>query len=299
MLTCDSEAVKRREIGRLAARVHVEFRTDAPDEFRRAAFRGKHSGQKKKIDRLHCFRIGAERLRRRRELDAKFFQSPLGAGRPSAFARYHLPACAPPSTCNISPAVKVASVRNRMASTTSWISPILPTGCNPFRNSYVSGLCIGVLMTPNATVFTRMPSLAYSIASALVTASKPPLIMICSAAGTPPTACPTRVVETLTMLPLFCRNICFTANWETWRNPASVVETKALKSSVVYSVKGFGIKIPALFISTSTRPNRDTAVSTILAAVFGSPMSPSTRARFADAGNGFVLVMLREFPTTL
>ena len=40
MLTCDSEAVKRREIGRLAARVHVEFRTDAPDEFRRAAFRG-------------------------------------------------------------------------------------------------------------------------------------------------------------------------------------------------------------------------------------------------------------------
>ncbi len=65
MLTCDSEAVKRREIGRLAARVHVEFRTDAPDEFRRAAFRGKHSGQKKKIARLHCFRIGAERLRRR------------------------------------------------------------------------------------------------------------------------------------------------------------------------------------------------------------------------------------------
>ncbi len=27
-------------------------------------------------------------------------------------------------------------------------------------------------MVPNATVFTRMPSLAYSIASALVTASK-------------------------------------------------------------------------------------------------------------------------------
>ena len=76
-------------------------------------------------------------------------------------------------------------------------------------------------------------------------------------------------------------------------------ETKALRSSVVYSVKGFGIKIPALFTSTSTRPNRDMAVSTILAAVFGSPMSPSTSARFADAGNGFALVMFREFPTTL
>src|SRR6266436_998130 len=40
-----------------------------------------------------------------------------------------------------------------------------------------------------------------------------------------------------------------------------------LKSSVVYSVKGFGIKTPALFISTSIRPNRDTAVSTIVADV--------------------------------
>jgi len=71
------------------------------------------------------------------------------------------------------------------------------------------------------------------------------------------------------MLPVFCRNICFTANWETYRNPARVVETKALKSSVVYSVKGFGIKTPPLLISTSMRPNLDTAVSTISAAVFG------------------------------
>src|SRR5712692_6335193 len=299
MLPRDSEDVERREVSRLAPRFHIELRADTPNEFRPVALRGKHPAQKKQIARLHRFHIGAERLRRRRELDAKVFQPLLGAGRPSAFARYHLPACAPPSTCNISPVVKVASVRNRMASTTSWISPILPTGCNSLRNSYVSGLCIGVLMTPNATVFTRMPSLAYSIASALVTASKPPLIMICSAAGTPTTACPTRVVETLTMLPLFCRNICFTANWETWRNPASVVETKALKSSVVYSVKGFGMNIPALFISTSTRPNRDKAVSTIFVAVFGSPMSPSTSARFADAGNGFALLMFREFATTL
>jgi len=77
------------------------------------------------------------------------------------------------------------------------------------------------------------------------------------------------------------------------------VETKVLKSSVVYSMKGFGIKTPALFISTSIRPNRDTAVSTIFAAVRGSPMSPSTSATFAAAGNGFALVMLREFATTL
>ena len=46
---------------------------------------------------------------------------------------------------------------------------------------------------------------------------------------------------------------------------------------------------------------RMTAVSlgTIFAAVFGSPMFPPTSARFADAGNGFTLVMFREFATTL
>src|SRR5580692_9375535 len=101
------------------------------------------------------------------------------------------------------------------------------------------------------------------------------------------------------MLPDRCRNICFTASCDTYRKPASVVDTKVLKSSVVYSVKGFGIKTPALLISTSIRPNRDTAVSAIFAAVRGSPMSPSTSATFAAAANGFALVMFREFATTL
>src|SRR5262245_61742378 len=55
--------------------------------------------------------------------------------RPRAFFGYHLPACAPPSTCRISPVVNVASVKNKTASTTSWISPILPTACKPLRNS--------------------------------------------------------------------------------------------------------------------------------------------------------------------
>src|SRR5215510_5326287 len=50
-------------------------------------------------------------------------------------SHHHLPACAPPSTCSISPEVNVASVRNRAASTTSLTSPILPTGCNPLRKS--------------------------------------------------------------------------------------------------------------------------------------------------------------------
>src|SRR5438309_7241228 len=111
MLPRDSEAVQRREASRLAPRLDVELRPDAPREFRPVAFRRKHPAQKKQIARLHRFHIGAERLRRRRELDAKFFQPLLGAGRPRAFAGYHLPTCAPPSTCSTSPVMWRASVR--------------------------------------------------------------------------------------------------------------------------------------------------------------------------------------------
>src|SRR5580698_9723180 len=51
-------------------------------------------------------------------------------------------------------------------------------------------------------------------------------------------------------------------------------------------------------MSASIRPNLARAVSTIRAAVFGSPMSPSTSARSSDGGNGCALVMLRELATT-
>src|SRR5438105_9666232 len=90
MLSRDSEDVERREVSRLAPRFYIELRANAPNEFRPVAFRGKHSAQKKQIAGLHRFHIGAERLRRHRELDAKFLQLLLGAGRPRAFAGSHL-----------------------------------------------------------------------------------------------------------------------------------------------------------------------------------------------------------------
>src|SRR6266478_841526 len=111
MFSRDSENVERREMSRLAPRFHIELRADASDEFRPAAFRRKHPGQKKQITRLHRFHIGAERLRRRRKLDAKFFQPLFGAGGLRVFAGDHLPTCAPPSTCSTSPVVWRASVR--------------------------------------------------------------------------------------------------------------------------------------------------------------------------------------------
>jgi hypothetical protein len=47
---------------------------------------------------------------------------------------------------------------------------------------HVSTGCIGVLMVPGATAFTLMPSFAYSIASDLVAALKPPLVSEASTA---------------------------------------------------------------------------------------------------------------------
>ena len=87
----------------IAGEENIELRADTPNEFRPVTVRGKHPTQIKQIARLHRFHIGAERLRRRRKLDVKFLQPLLGASRPRAFAGYHLPTCAPPSTCSTSP----------------------------------------------------------------------------------------------------------------------------------------------------------------------------------------------------
>src|SRR5918996_2831796 len=75
---------------RLGPRFYIQLRADAPNEFSPVGFRGKHPAQEKQIARLHRFHIGAKRLGRRRELDAKFFQPLLGTGWPRAFAGYHL-----------------------------------------------------------------------------------------------------------------------------------------------------------------------------------------------------------------
>jgi hypothetical protein len=49
-------------------------------KFRSVAVREKRHAQKKQIARLHRFHIGAERFRRRRELDATFFTTKLTTG---------------------------------------------------------------------------------------------------------------------------------------------------------------------------------------------------------------------------
>src|SRR5438128_9471263 len=57
--------------------------------------------------------------------------------------------------------------------------------------------------------------------------------------------------------------------------------------------------MPALLTSASIELKRDSAVSTILAAVAGSPMSPSTRATWLEAATSVDWVIFRELATTL
>src|SRR6516225_2198856 len=57
--------------------------------------------------------------------------------------------------------------------------------------------------------------------------------------------------------------------------------------------------MPALLTSTSIDLKRDSAVSTILAAVAGSPMWPSTRATRLEAATSADWVTFRELATTL
>src|ERR1700684_4532307 len=121
MLARDSEGDDPPQPSRRTPCFHIEFRANASNEFGFAAYSGKHSGEKEQVARLHRFFVDAERLRGCGELDAKVLQPLLSASRPRAFSIYHLPACAPPSTCRISPEVNVASVRNK-ASTISLTS---------------------------------------------------------------------------------------------------------------------------------------------------------------------------------
>ena len=84
MLPRDSQDVERRQVSRLPSCFYIQLLSQVTDELSFAAFRRKHSGQKKQIARLDCFRIGAERLRWRRKL------IPSSFNRCSALARREL-----------------------------------------------------------------------------------------------------------------------------------------------------------------------------------------------------------------
>src|SRR6185369_4398269 len=64
-------------------------------------------------------------------------------------------------------------------------------------------------------------------------------------------------------------------------------------------MNGLVKKMPALLTSASIDLKRDNAVSTILAAVAGSPMWPSTSATWSEAATSVDWVTFLELATTL
>ena len=70
--------------------------------------------------------------------------------------------------------------------------------------------------TPGATAFTRMPSFAYSSARLRVTAFRPPLVIIGTAAVMPAIGLSASDAVTVTMLPpVFWASIRLIASWVT------------------------------------------------------------------------------------
>src|SRR5207253_6584914 len=93
MLSRDRESVKRGEICRLAPSLHINLGPQPAKKLRAAAFGRKHSAEKKEVPGLYCFRIRAERLRRLRKNDPKFFQSLLGGCRLGGVAVHRNECC--------------------------------------------------------------------------------------------------------------------------------------------------------------------------------------------------------------
>src|SRR6266478_467231 len=83
----------------------------------------------------------------------------------------------------------------------SEISPIWPTGCRASSCAYVSMGCIGDLIVPGATAFTRIPRFAYSIASDLVAPFRLPFVSEASTDGMRASALSTRFVVICTTWP--------------------------------------------------------------------------------------------------
>ncbi len=121
---------------------------------------------------------------------------------------------------------------------------------------------------PGATAFTRMPRFAYSSAKLRVTASRPPFVIIGTAAFTPAMGCSTRggrdVDDASHCFPV---EHLLDHQLGDKEEPLDVDRREGAQIVERESVKGLEKKMPALLTRASIPPNRDTAVSTILAAV--------------------------------
>src|SRR5258708_23639190 len=179
-----------------AAVLYRQFRAKPPKIGWLAARYRQHTAEEEQVAGLHDLHIRAQRCGNRGKLNVVVMQPLFCASlhgmmrqrivhRFLLFVVYHLPKCAPPSTCSTSPVMCGASARNTTASTISSVSAMLPIADSVRRKSFGSSLCSGVSTTPGATVFKQMPSLAYSLARFFEMDSMPPLVIIGTEAVTP------------------------------------------------------------------------------------------------------------------
>src|SRR5215470_1072886 len=103
MLSGRSKDVQCRNVGGISPSLGIELFPKPANELRLAVHNWEHPAQEEKVARLYRLHVRAKRRWGRWELNAKFFQPLLGTGWPRVFGDYHLPACAPPSTCSTSP----------------------------------------------------------------------------------------------------------------------------------------------------------------------------------------------------
>src|SRR5690242_15899796 len=103
MLLGGSEDVQSGNVGGISSSLGIELFPKPANELRLAVHNREHPAQEEKVARLYRLHVRAKRCWGRWELNAKFIQPLLGADWPRVFEDYHLPACAPPSTCSTSP----------------------------------------------------------------------------------------------------------------------------------------------------------------------------------------------------
>src|SRR6478752_2286497 len=287
MLPRQREGIERCQSGRAAPLFDTDLGAETPEKLRNAALQRQRPAHEQKIPDLYRFDVGAQRLWRRRELGPRRFQISFRTA-VHADTPHHLPRCAPLSTFSTMPVTLGASVRNSTASAMSRVVPICAIGDNDSRKSFVNPLSRGVSTTPGDTVFTRIPCLAYSSARLRELALMPPLVIIGTDAGRAAIGLSVSDEVMLTTLPpRFCSSNCPMTRCVTWKKPSRLVDDSMRKSSTVYCVNGFTMKLPALFTSASTEPKRRTAVSTSFAAVAGNATSPSTSATLSERWSSF------------
>src|SRR3569833_432365 len=204
--------------------LQCQFTTDSAHVADLAMLYRQRSAQEQQVACLNCFHVGAERTRRLRQHYSQLLQTLLSR-------HYQCPRCDPPSTCNTSPVTWRACVRYQTASAISSVAATTPIGDRLCRKSCGKPFVSGVLTTPGATTFTRIPACAYSKARLREAALMPPLVIIATEACSAANGWSAMEAVMFTMLPpLFWANICRATSWVMKKNPSRFVDASARKS---------------------------------------------------------------------